>query len=73
MIRLNFKTLISLVVILQLLGMRAVAFPNSGLYNNESKNDKKNNILYGEVYDSFTRMPLEAKVFLLDKDSMILD
>lgn len=36
--------------------------PKSGLYD-----------LCGSAYDSFLHIPLEAKVFLLDKDSVILD
>jgi hypothetical protein len=33
----------------------------------------KEAILFGEVYDSFTHTPLKAKLFLLDKDSVVLD
>ena len=34
---------------------------------------KKLYTLFGETYDSFTRMPLSAKVFLMLKDSTIVD
>ena len=34
---------------------------------------KKLYTLFGGTYDSFTRMPLSAKVFLMLKDSTIVD
>ena len=39
--------------------------------NREVKKVKKLYDLYGGAYDSFTRMPLGAKVFLMLKDSTI--
>ena len=41
--------------------------------NREVKKVKKLYALYGGTYDSFTRMPLGAKVFLMLKDSTIVD
>ena len=41
--------------------------------NREVTKVKKLYALYGETYDSFTRMPLGAKVFLMLKDSTIVD
>lgn len=41
--------------------------------NREVTKVKKLYDLYGGAYDSFTRMPLSAKVFLMLKDSTIVD
>lgn len=41
--------------------------------NQEVTKVKKLYALYGGTYDSFTRMPLGAKVFLMLKDSTIVD
>lgn len=41
--------------------------------NREVTKVKKLYALYGGTYDSFTRMPLGAKVFLMLKDSTIVD
>ncbi len=39
----------------------------------DKSKDKKSYTLQGSVYDSFTRIPLKAKMFLMDKDSVVLD
>lgn len=39
----------------------------------DKKKDKRDHFLYGSVYDSFTRIPLQAKLYLMDKDSTVLD
>ncbi len=53
-----------------------LAQENKAVSQEEAKKEakaKKLYTLYGGVYDSFTRMPLKAKVYLMLKDSTIVD
>lgn len=40
---------------------------------NKEDKGKKDNAIIGELYDSFTKIPLKGKVYLLSKDSMVID